>query len=158
GQFLRVVTRGWRVPLSALPNNFALRLGASSVKKAVKSQRPVNLDLRTIKLPITAYSSILHRISGVILFFGVAILLFALDTSLSSAEGFEEVKVCFGSPLAKLVVWGLLSALLYHLVAGTRHLIMDAGHGETLEGGKLGSKIVLAVSAVLIVLAGVWIW
>jgi len=52
----------------------------------------------------------------------------------------------------------LLSALLYHLVAGVRHLVMDTGHGETLEGGKLGSKIVLAVSAVLIVLAGVWIW
>ena len=62
------------------------------------------------------------------------------------------------SPLAKLVIWGLLSALLYHLVAGLRHLIMDMGVGETLEGGKLGSQIVLAVSAVIIVLAGVWIW
>ena len=62
------------------------------------------------------------------------------------------------SPLAKLVIWGLLSALLYHLVAGVRHLIMDMGIGETLEGGKLGSQIVLAVSAVVIVLAGVWIW
>lgn len=62
------------------------------------------------------------------------------------------------SPLAKLVIWGLLSALLYHLVAGLRHLIMDMGVGETLEGGKLGSQIVLAVSAVTIVLAGVWIW
>ncbi|KMQ81951.1 MAG: succinate dehydrogenase [Pseudomonas sp. BICA1-14] len=85
-------------------------------------------------------------------------LLLALDTSLSSPEGFEEVRVYLGSPLAKLVSWALLSALLYHLVAGVRHLIMDSGHGETLEGGKLGSKIVIAVSAVLIVLAGVWIW
>lgn len=159
GSFLWVVTRGWRVPLRALPNNFALRIrGSPSVKKAVKSQRPVNLDLRTIKLPITAYTSILHRVSGVVLFVGVAILLLALDASLSSAEGFEEVKAYISSPLAKLVIWVLLSALLYHLVAGVRHLIMDTGHGETLEGGKLGSKIVLAVSAVLIVLAGVWIW
>jgi len=86
------------------------------------------------------------------------LLLLALDTSLSSPEGFEEVRVYLGSPLAKLVSWALLSALLYHLVAGVRHLIMDSGHGETLEGGKLGSKIVIAVSAVLIVLAGVWIW
>ncbi|HEY1026500.1 MAG TPA: succinate dehydrogenase, cytochrome b556 subunit, partial [Pseudomonas sp.] len=38
----------------------------------MNSQRPVNLDLRTIKLPITAYTSILHRISGVILFVGIA--------------------------------------------------------------------------------------
>ena len=124
----------------------------------MKSQRPVNLDLRTIKLPITAYTSILHRVSGVILFVGLAVLLYALDKSLASEEGFEQVKACMTSPLAKLVIWGLLSALLYHLVAGVRHLIMDMGIGETLEGGKLGSQIVLAVSAVVIVLAGVWIW
>jgi succinate dehydrogenase / fumarate reductase cytochrome b subunit len=128
------------------------------VKKAVNSQRPVNLDLRTIKLPVTAYTSILHRISGVILFVGIAIMLYALDKSLSSEEGFAAVKAGLTSPLAKLVIWGLLSALLYHLVAGIRHLIMDAGIGETLEGGKLGSKIVIAVSVVVIVLAGVWIW
>ncbi|MBU3054869.1 MULTISPECIES: succinate dehydrogenase, cytochrome b556 subunit [Pseudomonas] len=124
----------------------------------MNSQRPVNLDLRTIKLPVTAYTSILHRISGVILFLGIAVLLFALDKSLASEEGFEQVKACLASPLAKLVIWGLLSALLYHLVAGVRHLIMDLGIGETLEGGKLGSKIVLVVSALLIVLAGVWVW
>jgi succinate dehydrogenase / fumarate reductase cytochrome b subunit len=124
----------------------------------MNSQRPVNLDLRTIKLPITAYTSILHRISGVILFFGIAILLYGLDVSLSSAEGFDQVKACMAHPLAKLIVWGLLSALLYHLVAGIRHLVMDMGVGETLEGGKLGSKIVLVVSLVLILLAGVWIW
>lgn len=128
------------------------------MKKAVKSQRPVNLDLRTIKLPITAYSSILHRVSGVILFVGIAVLLYALDTSLSSEEGFGRVAAIMTNPLVKLVVWGLLSALLYHLVAGIRHLIMDAGYGETLESGKRGSKIVLIVSAVLIVLTGVWVW
>ncbi|WP_187805652.1 succinate dehydrogenase, cytochrome b556 subunit [Aquipseudomonas alcaligenes] len=128
------------------------------MKKAVNSQRPVNLDLRTIKLPITAYTSILHRISGVILFLGLAVLLFALDKSLSSEEGFAAVKACLTSPLAKLIIWGLLSALLYHLVAGVRHLIMDMGVGESLEGGKLGSKIVIVVSVVVIVLAGVWVW
>ncbi|MCF5708129.1 succinate dehydrogenase, cytochrome b556 subunit [Pseudomonas syringae] len=124
----------------------------------MNSQRPVNLDLRTIKLPVTAYTSILHRISGVILFVGIAIMLYAMDKSLASEEGFGEVKACLTSPLAKFVIWGLLSALLYHLVAGIRHLIMDTGVGETLEGGKLGSKIVIAVSVVLILLAGVWIW
>ncbi|MDH0896201.1 MULTISPECIES: succinate dehydrogenase, cytochrome b556 subunit [unclassified Pseudomonas] len=128
------------------------------MKKAVNSQRPVNLDLRTIKLPITAYTSILHRVSGVILFLGIVIVLFALDKSLASEEGFAEVQACLASPLAKLIIWGLLSALLYHLVAGVRHLIMDLGVGESLEGGKLGSKIVIAVSVVIIVLAGVWIW
>jgi succinate dehydrogenase / fumarate reductase cytochrome b subunit len=124
----------------------------------VKSQRPVNLDLRTIKLPITAITSILHRISGIILFVGVFFMLLALSKSLGSEEGFADVKATLTSPLAKFIAWGLLSALLYHLVAGVRHLIMDTGVGETLEGGKLGSKIIIAISVVLIVLAGVWIW
>jgi succinate dehydrogenase / fumarate reductase cytochrome b subunit len=128
------------------------------VKKAVNSQRPVNLDLRTIKLPITGVTSFLHRVSGIILFLGIAIMLYALSTSLESEEGFAEVKAYMTSPLAKFVAWGLLSALLYHLVAGIRHLLMDMGIGETLEGGKLGSKIVIAVSVVMIILAGVWIW
>lgn len=103
-------------------------------------------------------TSILHRISGVILFVGLALALYALDKSLASEEGFAELKSCLTSPLAKFVIWGLLSALLYHLVAGVRHILMDMDIGETLQGGRLGSKIVFAVSALLIVLAGVWVW
>jgi len=94
----------------------------------------------------------------VILFFGLLILLYVLELSLSSAEGFEQVRDFLANPLVKLVLWGLLSALLYHLVAGVRHLLMDTGIGETLEGGKTGARIVLVVSLALIVLAGVWIW
>ena len=85
-------------------------------------------------------------------------MLYGLDKSLTSAEGFAQVQESLSSPLAKFVIWGLLSALLYHLVAGIRHLIMDMGIGETLEGGKLGSQIVLVISAIVIVLLGVWIW
>ena len=128
------------------------------MKKAVKSQRPVNLDLRTIKLPITGVTSFLHRVTGIILFLGLGIMLYALSKSLGSQEGYADVKDYLTSPLAKFVAWGLLCALLYHLVAGVRHLIMDMGIGETLEGGKLGSKIIIAVSLVMFVLAGVWIW
>lgn len=85
-------------------------------------------------------------------------MLYVLDLSLASAEGFAQAQAFLSGGFAKLVIWGLLSALLYHIVAGIRHLVMDAGVGETLEGGKQGSKIVIAVSAVLIVLAGVWVW
>lgn len=120
--------------------------------------RPVNLDIGTIKLPVTAYVSILHRISGVVLFAVVGVLLWALDTSLSSPEGFDAVLDCLNSPVAKLVLWACLSALAYHAVAGVRHLIMDMGVGESLEGGVLGARIALAVAVVLIVLAGVWVW
>ena len=82
----------------------------------------------------------------------------ALDKSLSSQQGFDEMLALFSSSLMKLVLWGVISALLYHLVAGIKHLIMDFGIGETLEGGRLAAKLVLVVSVILIVIAGVVIW
>jgi succinate dehydrogenase / fumarate reductase cytochrome b subunit len=124
----------------------------------VKDKRPVNLDIGTFELPITAYVSLLHRTSGVISVIGVAVLLWILDASLSSEESFNAIKAGTDSFLCKLIVWGVLSALTYHTVAGVKHLIMDLGVGETMEGGVLGSKITLVTSAVLIGLLGVWIW
>lgn len=124
----------------------------------MNKQRPVNLDIGTISLPITAYVSILHRISGVILFGGAAILLWLLNVSLTSEQGFNSVKTLFDSFFCKLIVWGVLSALIYHTAAGIKHLIMDVGVGETLEGGQRGARIVIIVSIVLIVLVGAFIW
>jgi len=124
----------------------------------VTTKRPVNLDIGTIALPITAYASILHRVSGVILFAVVGLLLWLLDTSLSSEQGFASVRECLDSTLAKLVLWAALSALAYHFVAGIRHLIMDMGVGETLEGGRTGAKLVFVAAVILILLAGVWVW
>lgn len=128
------------------------------MNKAVNDKRPVNLDISTIKLPFPAYISILHRISGVILFAGVAVLLWMLDASLSSPDGFAAVKACLESFFVKLIVWGVVSAFIYHTVAGIRHLVMDLGFGETLEGGLKGAQIVAGISAVLIIIAGGWIW
>ncbi|NIB41362.1 succinate dehydrogenase, cytochrome b556 subunit [Pseudomaricurvus alkylphenolicus] len=124
----------------------------------MNKNRPVNLDIATIKLPITAYVSILHRVSGVILFAGVAILLCMLDASLESPESFAALKEGLQNPIYQFFIWGTLAALAYHMVAGIRHLIMDMGIGETLEGGQSGAKIALVVAVVLIALAGVWVW
>ena len=124
----------------------------------MNKKRPVNLDIGTIHLPITSYVSILHRVSGVVLFAAIAIFLWVLDASLSSEESFNAVKECISSPFCQLIIWASLAALAYHMVAGVRHLVMDFGVGETLEGGQLGAKIALIVAAVLIILAGVWVW
>ncbi|WP_339339312.1 succinate dehydrogenase, cytochrome b556 subunit [uncultured Oceanicoccus sp.] len=121
-------------------------------------KRPVNLDIGTIDLPLPALASITHRITGVILVAGTAILLWLLDESLASEKGFNTVKTLASGFLVKLMVWGVLSALIYHSVAGIKHLIMDLGIGETLEGGQTGAKLVFAVSAMLIVLTGALIW
>ncbi|HEY7884471.1 MAG TPA: succinate dehydrogenase, cytochrome b556 subunit [Cellvibrionaceae bacterium] len=124
----------------------------------MNKNRPVNLDLSTIKFPITALVSITHRVSGVFIFAGVAVLLWMLDSSLTSEEGFAAVQDALANPLCKLVIWAILAGLAYHLVAGIRHLIMDCGIGESLEGGRLGAKLVVIISIVLIALAGVWVW
>ncbi|MEH6448019.1 MAG: succinate dehydrogenase, cytochrome b556 subunit [Oleispira sp.] len=124
----------------------------------MNSNRPKNLDLTTIELPLPGWTSILHRISGFALFFAVAFMLVALNASLESAESFAELKATFDNGLVKLITWLILSALGYHLVAGIKHLVMDAGIGESLEGGKVGAIITLVGGATVIALAGVWVW
>ena len=111
-----------------------------------------------MRLPITAWASITHRATGVFLFAGIAVLLWALDASLASPESFAALGESLSSPWLKLVIWAVLAGLIYHTAAGVRHLIMDLGIGETMAGGVLGARIVIAVSAVLILLAGIWLW
>ena len=116
----------------------------------MNDKRPVNLDIGTIALPITAYTSILHRASGVFLVAGMAVLFWLLGTSLSGPEGFAQAKECLSSFWGKLVVWAVL--------VGVKHLVMDAGIGESMEGGERGAKLVLIATAVLVVLTGLWVW
>jgi succinate dehydrogenase / fumarate reductase cytochrome b subunit len=125
-----------------------------------QNSRPINVgigDLVSFKWPITAISSITHRVAGVVLFIGVAFMLYALDLSLSSEQGFISLKEMMVSPLGKMITWGLLSALGYHFVAGIKHLLMDMGVGETLEGAQFAVKTTLFFSAVLIALAAIWV-
>ena len=89
---------------------------------------------------------------------GILLLIWMLDISLSSSEGFSELQTILAETWAKVVLLLVLAALTYHLVAGIKHLIMDMGIGETLEGGKLGAKLTLAAFAVLVILEGVWLW
>ncbi|NRA83738.1 MAG: succinate dehydrogenase cytochrome b556 subunit [Gammaproteobacteria bacterium] len=124
----------------------------------VKKQRPVNLDLQTISFPLTAIASILHRVSGVIMFFATGILMWFLAESLSSPLGFANVQQLMGSFLAKFVFWGILTALAYHLIVGIRHIIMDMGYGEDFDTATQSAQITMVISVILSILAGVWVW
>ncbi|MEM6159998.1 succinate dehydrogenase cytochrome b556 subunit [Erwinia sp. P6884] len=127
--------------------------------KTVKKQRPVNLDLSTIRFPVTAIASILHRVSGVITFVAVGILLWLLGLSLSSPEGFLEASAVMDSFIVKFIVWGIMAALAYHIVGGVRHMLMDFGYlGETMEIGKRSAQIAFGITVVLSILAGVLVW
>jgi succinate dehydrogenase / fumarate reductase cytochrome b subunit len=116
------------------------------------------LDISTIELPLPAKASIIHRVSGFILFFAVAFMLTALAESLESAESFANLTNAFDNGIVKFIAWGILSALGYHFVAGVKHLLMDMGIGETKEGGRTGAIITLVLGTIVIVLAGVWVW
>lgn len=111
-----------------------------------------------MRLPITAWASISHRASGVFLFVAMGFLIWGLDLSLRSPESFAQLQSILGSPLAKLVLLAIMAGLIYHSLAGVKHLVMDFGIGETMEGGVLGARIVIGLAVVLTVLAGVWIW
>ena len=124
----------------------------------MKQQRPVNLDLTKFKWPLAAITSILHRISGVFIFFGIALLLYFLDLSLESEAGFRQVTDMLANPWVKLLTWAIVAGLLYHLIAGAKHLVMDLGIGETKSGARTGAMTTLVLATVAIVISGVWIW
>jgi len=124
----------------------------------VKDTRPVNLNLILFKWPLPALTSILHRISGVALFFGTAILLYLLQLSLESQAGFDFALEIVASTAGKIILWLIVAALAYHLIAGVKHLLMDMGIGETREGARTGATVTLVLFLISAVLAGVWLW
>lgn len=123
-----------------------------------KKQRPVNLDLRTIRQPVAAIASILHRVSGVITLFALAILLWLLSHSLSSRDGFLDVVEILDGFFVWFILWGILTALAYHIVGGLRHLVTDFGYWDEPESSALSAKVAFGVTAVLSVLAGIMVW
>lgn len=124
----------------------------------MKDTRPVNLDIGTIQLPFPAYVSIVHRVSGVFLFVATAVLLWLLGDSLASPDGFAAVQQLLDTFIVRLVIWAILAGLIYHSCAGIRHLLMDGGIGESLEGGQFGAKLVVICFVILTAAVGVWIW
>lgn len=128
----------------------------------MKSTRPVNLSLSTVlavnlKSPV-AISSILHRVSGVVVFLLIPVLLYMLQQSLASPDAFAALQTrLLGSVLGSLLVFVALAALVFHFIAGVKHLIQDFGVGETLHGGRAFAWGALATAAVFIVLVFVWV-
>ena len=124
----------------------------------VKKQRPVNLDLNTIKFPPSAISSILHRVTGVAMFFALLFVIWAWAVSLGSQQGFADVQVIMDGFIGKFVAIGTVSALTYHILGGIRHGIMDMGYWEELESGNTSANVVIGIWIVLTLVVGVALW
>ena len=123
----------------------------------MNQNRPKNLNLFTIRFPLPAIVSILHRISGFVLFLMIPGLLWLLAFSLS-VDGFATLQEWLANPLLKLLAWLTLAAYLFHLIAGIRHLLSDLHLGDTLRAGRLSAQLTFVVFFVLIILTGIWLW
>jgi succinate dehydrogenase / fumarate reductase cytochrome b subunit len=123
-----------------------------------KKQRPVYISLTQFKFPVTAIASIVHRITGMLLFLGIGYLLWLLDLGLDSEAGFLQASAALEAPFTKLVLWGVLSMLIYHILAGVKHMFLDFHIGDSFAAASTSAYLVFAMSAVLAVVTGVWIW
>ncbi|MBK8523692.1 MAG: succinate dehydrogenase, cytochrome b556 subunit [Betaproteobacteria bacterium] len=122
---------------------------------AIKKKRPKNLDLPSIRLPLPGILSILHRISGAVLFLLLPVLLWLFQQSLTSPETYAAAKAVTDGFLVKLILFGLIWLYMHHFCAGIRYLLLDLHKGVDLESARLSSKIVFAVSIALTLVVGV---
>ncbi|MBI4356715.1 MAG: succinate dehydrogenase, cytochrome b556 subunit [Gammaproteobacteria bacterium] len=124
----------------------------------MRDPRPIYINLFAFRFPITAMVSGMHRISGAFLFVLILPALILLEKSLSGESAFLEIQAGFQHFLIRMMVWAALLPVLYHFIAGIRHMLMDMHIGESREGGEQGAKLVLGSFAVTAILLGIWIW
>lgn len=121
-------------------------------------KRPKHLDLTKIRLPVPGLVSILHRVSGAGLFLLLPLVLCLLERSLRSAQSYDSLRATLQMPLVRLVLVGLLWALLHHLFAGIRFLALDLHKGTDLHTARATSRLVLGAGIACTVILGAWLW
>jgi len=119
------------------------------------------LDAVKYKLPAAGVVSILHRVSGLLMFVLLPFVIWLFDVSVTSDISYERFTAAFGAGIGvvpgwffKLVALGLIWAYLHHFIAGVRHLWMDATHSVTKAQGRNSAYVTLGGSIVLTVLLG----
>ena len=133
-----------------------------------KNPRPVyrNIhvtDIVSYRLPPAGIVSILHRVSGVVMFLLLPFIIWMFDTSVTSEISYDQFTSVFTAGCAdgavpgwffKLIALGLIWAYLHHFIAGVRHLIMDATHSVSKQQGHSSAVITLVLSVLLTVVLG----
>ena len=125
----------------------------------MKTKRPVYLNLFQIKLPVSGMVSLLHRLSGALLFLSLPFVLWLFQTSLESASSFNNlINTVKYNPILKLVIAIGVWVYLHHFLAGIRFLLMDVHLGLELRQSRLSAKIVMLTSITLTILILGWLW
>jgi len=120
--------------------------------------RPKYLNLLQIRLPVPGLVSILHRVSGAVLFLFIPFLLVLFELTLESPGGFLRFKSVLSHWAVKLLVIGLVWAYLHHLLAGIRHMMLDLDYGTELPAARAASMAVLVTGIALTVIFAVMLW
>jgi len=124
----------------------------------MNNKRPKFLALHQIRLPLPGVVSIMHRISGALLFLVLPFLLWMLQYSLRSIETYTQLNEALHHPISKIFLLGIAWAFLHHFCAGIRYLAIDLQFASGLARARSSSKWVLAVSIALTASFGVWLW
>jgi succinate dehydrogenase / fumarate reductase, cytochrome b subunit len=124
----------------------------------MNKKRPKHLALHLIRLPLPGIVSILHRVSGALLFFTLPLLLWMLQSSLLSIETYTELAGSLQHPAFKIFLLVGLWAFMHHFCAGLRYLAVDMHWISDLAQARNSSKVVMAVSLAMTVLVGAKLW
>ena len=134
-------------------------MASASAKKIRPKYLSLPALLFEIRLPVPGWVSILHRISGALLFFPFAAwLLYVLDSSLSSESAFQHMKGYLALPLVKLGMLLFIWAYCHHLCAGIRYLFLDLDLGVDLKAARLTSWVVIVAGLALTAVFGARLW
>jgi succinate dehydrogenase / fumarate reductase, cytochrome b subunit len=124
----------------------------------MQKQRPKNLNLFTIRLPINAVISILHRASGMALFLALPLILLAFQTSVRSPESYLALANLLDTWFFKLILIGLSWAFSHHFFAGIRHLLQDIHWMTSLQKARFSGRVVLWLVTFLVFIFAIVIW
>jgi succinate dehydrogenase / fumarate reductase cytochrome b subunit len=131
----------------------------AALDRPAPKPRPVYLNLFAIRLPLPAFVSILHRISGALLFLiGIPLLLWAVQRALASPDAWAQMRATLSTPLAKLVLIVLAWSYFHHFIAGIRHLVMDLHIGMDLKSARQSSAVTLVLAVLLTLGVAVKLW
>ncbi len=126
----------------------------------MRSSRPVSLTLNPFKFswPFTALASITHRLTGVALFVALLGGLYLLQLALSSPAGFAQAAELAVAGAVRFFIFLVLLALVYHLFAGIKHILLDLHIGDSYAAAKGASILVFVLTLASIVPLGMWLW
>lgn len=123
---------------------------------AINTNRPTSPHLQVYRLPLTGIISITHRMTGIMLSAGLVLFVYVISALADGADSYAAMQEVMNLWLFKLVCWGFIYALFFHLCHGIRHLIWDAGNSFELETLNRYAMIELAASLALTLMTFVW--